>query len=114
MLITEFLDKLSTQPENIEFTDTMAVIELHYSFTDTSFVNGLQINAAGENSGSCKLFSFAQLQNLNESKTLACFGRYYREDVLDFPNAQDHQNIRQFMINGWKGLHFESQALNQK
>ncbi|WP_083761723.1 HopJ type III effector protein [Psychromonas ingrahamii] len=45
---------------------------------------------------------------------LACFGHYYREDVLKHPQAKDHQNIRQFMISGWQGIDFSSQALYNK
>ncbi|WP_354624942.1 HopJ type III effector protein [Psychromonas sp. MME2] len=114
MLLTEFLDKLTTQPEAIEFSDTMDVIDNTYNFTATAFTNGLQVNAAEENSGSCKLFSFAKLQGLNESQTLACFGHYYREHVLQHPEAKDHQNIRQFIINGWSAIHFSGQALTKK
>ena len=114
MLVNTFLDKLSAVPQSIEFTDTMAVIEENYQFTETEFVNGKQHNAAGENSGSCKLFSFAQLHNLDKSQTLACFGAYYRDDVLKHPQGSDHQNIRQFMINGWQGIKFSGQALIEK
>ncbi len=114
MLIATFLDKLSAMPQAIEFTDTMAVIEANYRFTETEFVNGEQLNAAEENSGSCKLFSFAQLHNLDKAETLACFGAYYRDDVLKHPQGSDHQNIRQFMINGWQGIKFSGQVLTEK
>ncbi|WP_022942528.1 HopJ type III effector protein [Psychromonas hadalis] len=114
MLVNKFLEKLNTAPESIEFTDTMAVIEANYLFAETHFTNGKQQNEAGQNSGSCKLFAFAQLQNLNESQTLACFGLYYRDDVLQHPTADDHQNIRQFMINGWAGIQFTTPALTTK
>ena len=109
-----FLEKLQQSPELIQFTETMAVIEEHYSFTEVAFTNGEQKNAAGENSGSCKLFAFAQLQDLNKEQTLACFGDYYRIDVLQNPTAADHQNIRQFMINGWDGISFDGVALTAK
>ena len=114
MLVSTFLEKLSAMPQAVEFTDTMAVIEANYQFTETQFVNGEQVNAAGQNSGSCKLFSFAQLHNLDEAKTLACFGAYYRDDVLKHPQGSDHQNIRQFMVNGWQGVKFSGQALTEK
>jgi len=114
MLVSDFLTKLNTQPEKIEFTDTMAVIEENYDFSETAFTNGQQTNAAGENSGSCKIFSFAQLNGLTEQQTLACFGIYYRNDVLGNPDASDHQNIRQFMINGWSGIRFDSAPLVSK
>ena len=114
MLLSDFLTKLKTQPETIEFTDTMAVIEANYAFSEIAFTNGQQSNAAGENSGSCKIFSFAQLNGLTEQQTLACFGIYYRNDVLGNPDASDHQNIRQFMINGWSGISFDSAPLVSK
>jgi hypothetical protein len=56
------------------------VIEENYT-SPTAFENGILHNAAGENSGSCKLFSFAEIQNLSEAATLSCFA-YYQEDVL--------------------------------
>jgi hypothetical protein len=114
MLVDSFLEKLATRPQAIEFAETMAVIEENYKYTETAFVNGEQVNAAGQNSGSCKLFSFARLHSLNEAETLACFGSYYRDDVLKNPQASDHQNIRQFMIHGWQGIEFSGQALIQK
>jgi hypothetical protein len=114
MLLTHFLEKLFATPDLIEFSDTMTVIEESYLFTETAFVNGQQVNAAGENSGSCKLFSFAKLNQLNQAQTLACFGGYYRDDVVKNPDGNDHQNIRQFMISGWDGIRFSGQALTEK
>ena len=114
ILVTDFLEKLATQPESIEFTETMAVIDGHYEFTERAFTNGSQVNEAGQNSGSCKLFAFAQLHKLNQAQTLACFGGYYREHVLKHPDATDHQNIRQFMLHGWPGITFSKQALVKK
>jgi hypothetical protein len=106
-----FLEKLKQTPEAIAFTETIATIEENYDFTPTAFENGLQHNAAGENSGSCKLFAFAESQNLSEAATLACFGAYYYEDVLKNPNGTDHQNIRNFIKTGWDGIAFYGSAL---
>lgn len=114
MNIDAFIAKINSTPENIQFTDTIAIIEANYDFTPTAFQNGLLKNDAGQNSGSCKLFSFAQLHKLGEMQTLACFGDYYRIDVLQHPDAQDHQNIRNFMQFGWSGIAFESNALSKK
>ena len=114
MSITTFLEKLKTVPESIEFSETMAVIEENYLFCETKFTNGVQNNEAGQNSGSCKLFSFALLQKLSPEQTLACFGSYYRDDVLKNIEGEDHQNIRQFIINGWNGIHFSNPALTSK
>ena len=111
MNLESFLEKLKQAPESITFSETIAVIELHYDFTPTAFENGIQHNAAGENSGSCKIFAFAELQKLTPEETLACFGAYYFEDVLGNPNGTDHQNIRNFMKTGWDGIAFYGSAL---
>lgn len=111
MNLESFLEKLEQTPQSIAFTDTIATIEANYDFTPTAFENGLQHNAAGDNSGSCKLFAFAEIQNLSEAATLACFGAYYFEDVLKNPNGTDHQNIRNFMNIGWDGIAFYGSAL---
>ena len=111
MNLESFLEKLEQTPQSIAFTDTIATIEANYDFTPTAFENGLQHNAAGDNSGSCKLFAFAEIQNLSEAATLACFGAYYFEDVLENPNGTDHQNIRNFMNTGWNGIAFYGSAL---
>lgn len=114
MTLDTFLQKLNTQPDAIEFTDTMAVIDSLYDFTPTAFRNGLQENAAGQNNGSCKLFAFAKLQGLNQQQTLACFGAYYRKDVLQNPDGADHGNIRNFMNTGWGGVIYAGQPLQAK
>ena len=111
MIIATFLEKLNTTPEAITFAETIAVIEANYDFTPTAFENGTQHNAAGENSGSCKLFSFSEIQNLSEEATLSCFGAYYYDDVLKNPNGTDHQNIRNFIKTGWEGIGFYGSAL---
>jgi UDP-2,3-diacylglucosamine pyrophosphatase LpxH len=114
MTLNTFFATLNSAPDTIQFSDTIAVIEAHYEFTPTAFQNGSIKNEAGQNSGSCKLFSFAKLHELTEQKTLACFGDYYRVDVLQHPDAQDHQNIRNFMQYGWSGIQFDNQALTKK
>lgn len=112
MTLSDFLEKLNTSPQSIEFTDTMAVIDSTYTFTETLFKNGDTTNEAGANSGSCKLFAFAKINNLSQAATLACFGDYYRKDVLENPEGTDHANIRNFIEHGWDGIHFEGTALS--
>lgn len=114
MRIEDFLSKLRSNPESIAFTDTIEVIDSNYNFTPVRFTNGTAVNEAGTNSGSCKLFSFAKLQGLGKEETLACFGDYYRIDVLQHPEATDHANIRNFMVTGWEGINFDADALQQK
>jgi len=111
MQINAFLTKLNTTPDQIAFAETIATVDENYEFIPTAFRNGELANAAGQNSGSCKLFSFAKLQNLSTEQTLSCFGDYYRVDVLQHPDATDHQNIRNFIRFGWDGIEFESDAL---
>ena len=95
------------------FPETISFIDENYTFTPTAYKNGNQINHAGENNGSCKIFAFAQLQQFTKEETLALFGDFY-QDVLNTPEAADHQNIRNFMIFGWDGIHFEGEALQAK
>ncbi len=114
MHIEDFLNKLRSKPDTIAFTDTIATIDANYDFTPVRFTNGTAVNEAGANSGSCKLFSFAKLQGLSKEETLACFGDYYRIDVLQHPGATDHANIRNFMVNGWEGISFDAEALQVK
>ena len=114
MTIDILLNKLNNTPDTITFSEVMETIELHFIFTETAFTNGKQHNQAGENSGSCKVFSFARLHQLTEHQTLALFGEYYRDDVLKNPDLDDHQNIRQFMQHGFQGITFEKEALTAK
>lgn len=114
MELNEFLKKMDETPDSVCFNDTIAVIDAHYDFTPTAFSNGAARNEAGQNNGSCKLFSFAMLNGLSPQQTLACFGDYYRKDVLGNPAGTDHANIRNFMKTGWEGISFEGDALAQK
>ncbi len=114
MTLEQFKEKLSNTPAKITFEDTMSVIENNYFFTPTAFKNGLLQNKAGENSGSCKLFSFAIEQKFSKNETLACFGTFYTKDVLQDPSGNNHQNIRNFMQTGFSGLVFKSKALQEK
>jgi len=107
--VDQFISSLA-QPENLRFEQTMAIVEQYYHYTPTAFSNGTQINAEGENAGSCKVLAFAALQQLSQTQTLLLFGQYYR-DVIATPHANDHQNIRQFMLNGWDGVHFSQAPL---
>ncbi len=108
------LDKIHNSPESISFTEVIAHIDSEYYFTPTRFVNGNTVNEAGQNNGSCKVFSFAKLNNFNKGQTLILFGDYYRIDVLSNPEGSDHQNIRNFMKSGWEGIKFEGVALSPK
>jgi hypothetical protein len=114
MTLASFLAKLNQQPESIAFADTMAVIEAHYDFSPTAFRNGDTENTADTNNGSCKIFAFGLLNELTEAQTLACFGDYYRKDVLENPQGDDHQNIRNFIKSGWSGIEFAGEALTLK
>ena len=109
--LANFLAQIEQQVEQIEFEQVMQVIKDNYHYEPVTFSNGKLVNEAGTNEGSCKIFYFAQLNNLNQQQTLACFGRYYREDVLANPAGNDHGNIRNFIKTGWQGIEFTSAAL---
>ena len=111
MTLANFLAQIEQQVEQIEFEQVMQVIKDNYHYEPVTFTNGKLVNEAGTNEGSCKIFYFAQLNNLNQQQTLACFGRYYREDVLANPAGNDHGNIRNFIKTGWQGIEFTSVAL---
>ncbi len=115
MTLEELLVAIQQAPESIEFDIVMDVIQENYHYQETEFRNGLGetavLNQAGTNEGSCKIFSFAQINKLSVEQTLACFGSFYREDVLLNPNGNDHQNIRNFIKNGWAGISFKNTAL---
>lgn len=114
MSLDAFLNKVKTQPESVNFDETIAIIDTFYDYSPTPFSNGDLKNNAGENEGSCKILAFAQLQQLTPEQTLHCFGNYYRQDVLGKPTGSGHQNIRQFMQYGWDGVSFEHDPLAKK
>ncbi|MDR6514229.1 HopJ type III effector protein [Chryseobacterium camelliae] len=107
-------EQLKNAPETIQFKEFIAYIDEHYDFTPVKFTNGDTVNEAGQNNGSCKVFSFARLNSLSKEETLNLFGEFYREDVLKNPEGTDHQNIRNFMQYGWDGIAFEGEVLHRK
>jgi hypothetical protein len=116
MTVNDFLTYINSG-QTPEFQETMAVIAENYHYQPTEFSNGLQqtlVNEAGRNEGSCKIFAFAKLHQLTVEQTLALFGAYYSQDVLGNPSGNDHQNIRNFMRDGWEGIVFKGEALQAK
>lgn len=107
------LNELKTALEKnaVDFKEVMQVIDSEYNFTPTRFKNGSQINEANTNNGSCKIFAFGKLNGLSEQATLNAFGSFYTVDVLEHPENDDHQNIRNFMQHGWSGITFDQEAL---
>ncbi len=112
--VKALLEKINTAPDSIEFAEVMEVIGDNYRFNPTAFSCGDAFNESGSNEGSCKILAFAQIHHLPEQQTLALFGRFYREDVLQHPQGTDHANIRNFMTSGWAGVSFESQPLTDE
>lgn len=107
------LEQLKNFPETINFNDVIVFIDENYNFKPVRFVNGCIVNEANQNNGSCKIFSFAKMNNLSEKDTLALFGDFYRNDVLQNPEGEDHQNIRNFIKYGWNGIQFTEDALEK-
>jgi len=117
MSLTTFINKIK-KGDPVSFAETMAIINDNFHYQPIRFTNGLiddlLINAAGSNEGSCKIFAFSLLHQLDKQQTLELFGDYYRIDVLTNPEETDHQNIRNFIKYGWDGISFEGQALTAK
>lgn len=109
MTLDNFVRQIGTD-SSIDFEQTMQVIADNYQYNASGFHNGDLYNEAGQNEGSCKIFAFAQLNDLSEQQALACFGRFY-QDVLATPEGSDHGNIRNFMKSGWQGVRFDQQPL---
>ena len=118
MTLNDYLKNLTENPKSIQFTDTIAVIEANYTFTAYNFNNHGLLSSASENNGSCKIFAFAKLNDLSKQNTLDCFGKFYREDVLQNPKGNDHMNIRTFMLapepTPFLGITFEGEPLKAK
>jgi len=110
-MIHVLLDKINQK--QLIFSDVIAYIDTNYNYSAGAFTNGNQMNNANENQGSAKIFSFASLNNLSEKQTLSLFGEHYQA-VLESPNEDNHPNIRQFMIYGWKGVFFNKPILVRK
>jgi hypothetical protein len=113
--VNQFIARLH-QGDRISFSDSIDMIDALYRFVPVRFITGAGstapvINEAGTNQGSCKIFYFARLHGLSQQQTLALFGDYYWQDVLQRPDAGDHANIRTFMRYGWGGVSYDGVAL---
>ncbi len=118
MTKNELLTLIKTQPKKINFDDVIAVINTNYTYSPSRFSNGqgkaMIVNESGNNEGSCKIFSFAKLNQLTKQQTLYCFGLYYREDVLKNPARHDHANIRTLITYSLDDITFDNPALATK
>ena len=114
MNINELIEQCRATPQSVEFEQVMAVIDQHYDYTPSQFSNGAINNPAGSNEGSCKIFAFAQLNNLSEMETLSLFGRYCCDDVTGHPEGPDHSKIGKFLLDGWLGIQFDKVVLHEK
>lgn len=114
----QLLARLHQAADTVQVTDVLAVIEAGYEYTPTTFTNGVPpeqiVNTAGSNEVSCRLFAFAALHQLPPAQTLACFGHYYRDEVLGDPDGVNHGNIRTFMRHGWDAIRFDGHALRPR
>lgn len=102
-----FNANLEMSPDDITFEEVIELIDTHYEYGLVEFKNGDIVNGQGENEGSAKVLSYAALSNFDKEMTLKLWAQYYR-DVLNTPDGDDHQNIRNFMKYGWEGVPFEN------
>lgn len=103
----------AVQQQEIQFKDILDYIEERYIYSPSGFRNGDQSNLENQNQGSAKVLFFAQLHDLSESDTLSLFAEHY-QSVLANPSGTDHQNIRQFMAQGWSAVQFDRIVLEPK
>ncbi len=108
MTLDELLEKIRNK--SVMFSEVISFIEANYSYTPTAFKNGTLFNEASQNQGSAKVFYFAKLNQFNPEDTLLLFAEHY-QNVLETPDSDNHQNIRQFINNGWGGIAFEGETL---
>ena len=113
MNVAQLLELARRSSTVIEFEQVMDVIDQHYDYRPVGFTNGEIRNEAGSNEGSCKLLAFAQLKGLSEMETLPLFGQHYRAVLAD-PSGDAHANIRNFILDGWLGIHFDAEPLTPK
>lgn len=109
--VSDLLDAITAK--TVKFTDIITFIDNNYNFTPIMFKNGDKQNQAGENNGSAKVFAFAQLNKLDKNQTLNLFVEHY-ESVINTPDGNDHDNIRNFMQHGWAGILMETNPLTAK
>lgn len=114
MKVNELIEHARHAPESVGFSVVIDTINTAYQYTPTRFTNGSIVNEAGTNEGSCKVFAFAELNQLSEVETLALFGSYYRDDVMGNPTGGDHANIRNFILDGRLGIRFDGEPLAAK
>eukprot|EP00873_Tetraselmis_striata_P008856 jgi/Tetstr1/429120/TSEL_019082.t1 len=99
----------------VPFNDVLAMVNEAYAESPVEYRTGAGtpdevVNPPGTNTGSCKIFYFAQLHGLAPEAALRLFCEHYR-DVLDSPDGDSHANIRAFMKHGWEGVRFSGPAL---
>ncbi len=112
MTISNLIEAVQ-KAEIVAFSEVIATIDTHFIFTPTPFTNGAVTNDANSNNGSCKVFAFAKIYQLEAKETLFLFGEHYQK-VLATPEEMDHQNIRNFIKSDWEGISFEGNALELK
>lgn len=95
------------------FSEVISYIEEKYHCVATAFKNGEVQNAADQNQGSAKVLYFAQLNKLSKEDTLKLFAEHY-QNVIENPQEDSHQNIRNFMKHGWEGVSFDGVVLEKK
>lgn len=104
----ELLERVKNK--DILFAEIISFIESNYEYYPTAFKNGNLYNESNQNQGSAKVLYFAYLNQLEKEDTLLLFAEHY-QNVLENPEAENHQNIRQFIQNGWDGVQFETVTL---
>lgn len=99
-----FNANMEMDADSITFEEVMEMINANFETGLIEFKNGDIVNKQGENAGSAAVLSYGALAGFDKETTLKLWGQYYRE-VLDDPDGDSHQNIRNFMKFGWDGTY---------
>jgi len=92
----------------VGFAEVLNTINAVYVYDESvGYSNGDVTNAPGVNTGSAKVFAFAQLHALSQESTVRLFCEHL-EGVLADPSGDAHANIRAFLKTGWEGVAFDS------
>lgn len=111
MTLTDFRARLRS--EHHLFTDTLAFIAEHYSYTPSAFDNGSVSNGRSRTKVPARPWASPSSRASASRKPCWPSAKHYRA-VRDNPEGDDHANIRALQQTGLAGVHFERQPLSRR
>lgn len=74
----------------IDFTSFHRIVDTVPAALSIGLGDNVEVNPPGANEGSCKIFALAPLSGLSKEQTLSLFGDFYRANVLQNPDGNNH------------------------